>query len=147
MADFRRAVCVPALCPGIMETAQRGAGEAAERKTEMETKLEITGMRAQELCGRLAEIKKETDRFREDFKEETGIQLKELFNSVYIADSDQSREKMEEFTKKAGLNIESVVVDDNEPGCSFKANRATYSKESNSTFFWTYEEGEAGFDA
>lgn len=113
----------------------------------METKLEITGMRAQELCGRLAEIKKETDRFREDFKEETGIQLKELFNSVYIADSDQSREKMEEFTKKAGLNIESVVVDDNEPGCSFKANRATYSKESNSTFFWTYEEGEAGFDA
>lgn len=35
MADFRRAVCVPALCPGILETAQRDAGEAAERKTEM----------------------------------------------------------------------------------------------------------------
>lgn len=35
MADFRRAVCVPALCPGIMETAQRGAGKAAERQRKM----------------------------------------------------------------------------------------------------------------
>lgn len=35
MADFRRAVCVPALCPGILGTAQRGAGEAAERQRKM----------------------------------------------------------------------------------------------------------------
>ncbi|WP_392889079.1 hypothetical protein [Eubacterium limosum] len=35
MADFRRAVCVPALCPGNLETAQRGAGEAAERQRKM----------------------------------------------------------------------------------------------------------------
>lgn len=147
MADFRRAVCVPALCPGNLETAQRGAGEAAERKTEMETKLEITEARAQELCRRLAEIKEEADRFREDFKEETGIQLKELFNSVYIADSDQSREKMEEFTKRAGLNVESTIVDNDERGYSFRANSAVYSKKSNAIFFWTYEEGEAGFDA
>ena len=35
MADFRRAVYVPALCPGNLETAQRGAGEAAERQRKM----------------------------------------------------------------------------------------------------------------
>ena len=35
MADFRRAVRVPALCPGILGTAQRGAGEAAERQRKM----------------------------------------------------------------------------------------------------------------
>lgn len=138
---------MPALCPGNLETAQRGAGEAAERKTEMETKLEITEARAQELCRRLAEIKEEADRFREDFKEETGIQLIELFNSVYIADSDQSREKMEEFTKRAGLNVESTIVDNDERGYSFRANSAVYSKKSNAIFLWTYEEGEAGFDA
>lgn len=147
MADFRRAVCVPALCPGNLETAQRGAGEAAERKTEMETKLEITEARAQELCRRLAEIKEEADRFRENFKEETGIEVQNIFDSVYIDNSNQGRKKIEKFVKMAGLNVESTIVDNDERGHSFRANSAVYSKKSNAIFFWTYEEGEAGFDA
>lgn len=49
LADFRRAVRVPALYPGILETAQRDTGEAAERKRTMSMFESVTPLQALEM--------------------------------------------------------------------------------------------------
>ena len=40
---------MPALCPGILETAQRDAGEAAERKRTMRMSESVTPLQALEM--------------------------------------------------------------------------------------------------